>query len=366
MCSCWQVSNWGRVKSTHGKIPHGCLQSSGYQRVMIASETGRQDFYVHRLVAFAFHGEPSSPLLVVNHIDCNRTNNAAYNLEYVTQAENVRHSLTTRICLRGRSKTVRARRVGATGWQIFSSVQRAAAAVGVSSCSVSKCCNGKRQSCRNHEFQFVQDVDLPGEVWRDAVDPTTRYVIPGYRIGSYGRVEGPTGIRRHENDHHGYRRILCKGRQIRVHRIVASTFLDLPASDRPPWEVNHFDGNKSNNSLSNLEVVNSSEISLHAWQMRASRDVISQWMPVEGRHLVTGSKCSFDSVTDAARHVRRAHERNMTAKFGISGCCKGRTQSFRGCEWRYLLFASDAQDRADKVWKDMDTPGLLAAWNVSS
>ena len=364
LCSCWQVSNRGRVKNTRGKISHGHLHSSGYQRVTIRSETGRRNFYVHRLVAFAFHGEPSSPLLVVNHIDGNRKNNAGYNLEYVTQSENVRHALTMSKWKGGRSKTVRARWLGASVWQIFSSVQQAADAVGVSANSVSKCCNGKLRSCHGHEFQFEKEADLQGEVWKDAMDPTTRSALPGYRISSCGRIEGPTGIRRYGRCNRGYRRICCKGRELLVHRIMASTFLDLPVSDKAPWEVNHLDGNRSNNSVENLEVVNRSENVLHAWQMRASRDVISNRMPVEGLHLQTGAKFSFASVTEAARHVSQANESSIAEMCGISACCKGRRQNFSGHEWCYS-FESDAQERPDEVWKDVDIPGLMAAWNVS-
>ena len=364
VCSCWQVSNLGRARNTRGKISHGSLDSLRYRRVSISCGTGRKLFYVHRLVAFAFHGAPSNPLLVVNHIDGNSTSNDACNLEYVTHAENIRHSLTARKTRCGGSKAVRARLLGTTPWQIFSSRQHAADAVGVSVFSVSKCCNGHLRSCRGHEFQFVRDLDLPGEEWEDAVNPKTRSALPGYRISSYGRVEGPTGIRTYGRENYGYKVIWCKGKNIQVHRIMAFTFLDVPISDSTPWEVNHKDGNGSNNSIENLEVVTPSENSLHAWQMRASRDVISKRMPVEGRHILTGSKYFFGSVTEAARHVSQASASSIAAGCAISASCKGRTHSFGGYEWRYSC-ASDAEDRADEVWKDVDSLALLAAWNVS-
>jgi hypothetical protein len=50
---------------------------------------------------------------------------------------------------------------------------------------------------------------------------------------------------------------------IRIHRIVALSFIDNP-NDLP--EVNHKDGNKLNNSTLNLEWVSSSENKFHAYE----------------------------------------------------------------------------------------------------
>ena len=50
--------------------------------------------YVHRLVAMAWIGERPDGL-TVDHIDGNKKNNAAWNLEYVTQSENCRRSFVT-------------------------------------------------------------------------------------------------------------------------------------------------------------------------------------------------------------------------------------------------------------------------------
>jgi hypothetical protein len=48
----------------------------------------------------------------------------------------------------------------------------------------------------------------------------------------------------------------------RVHRLVAYTFLGEPPKDKP--DVNHIDGNKTNNCLENLEWSNKSLNGLHA------------------------------------------------------------------------------------------------------
>ncbi len=61
---------------------------SGYME--IAGES------VHRIVAFAFHGNPPSKEFVVDHIDTNRRNNRPENLRWLTRLENVLNNPITR------------------------------------------------------------------------------------------------------------------------------------------------------------------------------------------------------------------------------------------------------------------------------
>ena len=356
LCFCWQVSSIGRVKNTRGQISFGNLHGAGYRTVQLRHGTHVKRFLVHRLVAFAFLGPPSSPMLVVNHIDGNRSNNTMQNLEYVTQMENVRHSLPTRKAGCRGGKLVTARALGTRLWRTYPSMQMAADAVGVSASSVSRCCNGKALSCRGYEFQLVPDEDKPGEVWRDAVDPNTRYALSGYCISSAGRLEGPTRVRTYGRCHNGYRRIKLQSADLLVHRIMACSFLDVPASTSAPWEVNHLDGNKSNNCLTNLEVTTRRGNVLHAWKMRASREVPSRRQPVEARHLSTGRCYTFPSVTEGAQHVG-------CSRSSISACCRALRRSCGGYEWRYS-FASEPDSAVEEDWQDVDVQGLTAAWSV--
>jgi hypothetical protein len=45
---------------------------------------------LHRFMAWAFHGKPPTPQHVCHHIDGNPRNNAADNLQWITQSENCR------------------------------------------------------------------------------------------------------------------------------------------------------------------------------------------------------------------------------------------------------------------------------------
>jgi hypothetical protein len=80
----------GRVlkQSMSGK---GYATGKGYLFVPLCYEGKRKLMYVHRLVALAFLTPSDAPH--VNHIDLNKTNNAASNLEWVTPKENIRHAV---------------------------------------------------------------------------------------------------------------------------------------------------------------------------------------------------------------------------------------------------------------------------------
>lgn len=86
----YQVSNLGRVKSPRqilNPIFNKTYKDTGYYMVKMKEVR----HYIHRLVAKAFHPNPESKPHV-NHIDCNKANNAASNLEWATASENNIHA----------------------------------------------------------------------------------------------------------------------------------------------------------------------------------------------------------------------------------------------------------------------------------
>ena len=91
----YQVSNLGRVRSNkwgRTTILRNNLVGCGYYRMSISTKIGVRYLYVHRMVMESFVG--INPLKnVVNHKDGNKLNNRLENLEWVTQGENVRHSV---------------------------------------------------------------------------------------------------------------------------------------------------------------------------------------------------------------------------------------------------------------------------------
>lgn len=104
----YEVSNLGNVRSVtrvvYQKDSHGGMMEKRYAGKPVAqtdngngymivslSNFGRKNHYVHRLVAEAFVANPSG-FPVVNHLDYDRTNNSASNLEWTTAAENTQYS----------------------------------------------------------------------------------------------------------------------------------------------------------------------------------------------------------------------------------------------------------------------------------
>lgn len=88
----YSVSECGQVFSElSGRVLKPKHAGKGYLQVCLGRRRYR---YVHRLVAEAFCPRDQDKLHV-NHIDGNKHNNAASNLEWVTPQENTRHAYRT-------------------------------------------------------------------------------------------------------------------------------------------------------------------------------------------------------------------------------------------------------------------------------
>ena len=74
-----------RIKT--GKILTGHLHG-GYRRVRLFLEDGDKYIRLHKLIALTFLGTMPSNCTLVRHLDDVRTNNAASNLAYGTEADN--------------------------------------------------------------------------------------------------------------------------------------------------------------------------------------------------------------------------------------------------------------------------------------
>jgi len=94
-------------------------------------------------------------------------------------------------------------------------------------------------------------------------------IFNDYKVSSHGRVKGKRGILSPKTKKNGYKEVSLypvpmKCKMFYVHRLVASAFIGVL---NPGYEVNHKDGNKKNNKVSNLEIVTPSENRKHSYNV---------------------------------------------------------------------------------------------------
>lgn len=172
------------------------------------------------------------------------------------------------------------------------------------------------------------------EIWKD---------IPGYeelyQISNLGRVRsyklGYKFCDRLVYKHKGYiRTALCKNNRcihFYVHRLVAQVF--LPNPDNLP-EVNHKDGNKTNNCVDNLEWCTRQENMNHArktglWPFTEHMRIALIHPKEISQYAMSGKFLrSYESVKDA-------HLQTGINAGNICLCCKGKRNSAGGYIWEY-------------------------------
>lgn len=131
----------------------------------------------------------------------------------------------------------------------------------------------------------------------------------------------------------GYKMCMFNNKNTSVHRLVAKVFIPNPDPDNKT-QVNHKDGNKDNNHVSNLEWVTGAENHTHAWdnglrnlkQLDEARR--KQYKRVNKYTLDGRFIKQYPSIHAAARSVN-------TSPGNITECCKGKRNKAKGFKWKY-------------------------------
>lgn len=98
----WSHWKWGTRTLAVGwrEITQGHKPGSEYKTVSIGPFGFQKRCQVHRLVIVTFHG-PIPEGMVVDHLDCDKSNNSIENLEIVSSSENERRAFVNGRKLRG-------------------------------------------------------------------------------------------------------------------------------------------------------------------------------------------------------------------------------------------------------------------------
>lgn len=169
------------------------------------------------------------------------------------------------------------------------------------------------------------------EIWKD---------IQGYeglyQISNYGRIKGLSKISKWNNRVwkekilkqrvvKQYKQIFLYkdgiGKEYKVHRLVAQAF--LPNPDNLP-QVNHKDGNKLNNNVSNLEWISARDNQLHSVYVLGN----GKFRPIE----------QYDKEGNFIREweqIRIASNSLNIDESAISKCCKQKRMTAGGYIWKY-------------------------------
>lgn len=159
-----------------------------------------------------------------------------------------------------------------------------------------------------------------------------------YMVSNTGRIRRCNVDRDHSvRDKKGYLVTdLYEGGQrvtARVHRIVAEEF--IPNPENKPC-INHIDGNKHNNHVSNLEWVTKKENCVHALDnglVKPSRGMLGKSNPNAGRKGRPFRVVETGEVFETLHECEKAIDGNNRH---INDCLRGRQQTHRGYHFEYI------------------------------
>lgn len=174
----YQVSNLGRVKSLERKVltKNGSYRShkerivaisrtgnihkdgSYYLKVVLTKNSIRKNFILHRLVAKYFCNNPNPEKYTeVNHIDENKHNNKASNLEWCDRKINNHHSLITEKLNEAKKKAVLQYSLSGEFIAEFSGIREAAREVGLKTHKhIGECCHGREKTAGGYIWKFKE------------------------------------------------------------------------------------------------------------------------------------------------------------------------------------------------------------------
>lgn len=143
-------------------------------------------------------------------------------------------------------------------------------------------------------------------------------------VSTDGRIFLPDGTEKHQYLVHGYPCIKYHQMCLRVHRVVAQRFIPNPENKS---DVNHIDGIKTNNHITNLEWMTRTENLYHSLRNGLHDE---EEMPVRAINKLTGAHLDFISMSEAARQLK-------TWQPNIWKVIHGKRKSAGGYYWEKII-----------------------------
>jgi len=265
----YEVSNLGNVRNKKtGRILKS-YNKGGYA-VIGLSKTQGKIFYIHRLVCQAFIPNPENKPQV-NHKDKNGLNNNVSNIEWNTVLENNIHRSNGVTQTTNQNMSIyRVDKDTGEKLEKYDSIELAGEwafkqglvkNIHSGRTNISNMIRGVYKISSGFKWILEEQESLENEIWKQVIikDKDTT----NYYVSSLGRFKNSKGIimKDYKPHHSGYIYVRVNKDKYALHRLVAFTFLENPENKA---YVNHIDGNKTNNSLVNIEWNTPNENSLHS------------------------------------------------------------------------------------------------------
>ena len=298
----YQVSNKGRVKNKHNDFLMNPRNENGY----IMCSIQQNKYSVHRLVAGAFIPNPENKPSV-DHIDRNPTNNNVENLRWATtkeQAENKIHSNGNH-CKKIIMIDIKTKEIV----KQFNNIHEAIDYIETTTTEykrktienhIRSVCNDTKEYAFNFEWEYLNEnkiCELHDEIWKNV-----REIEPDadeYFISNKGKIKNKNGELSEGRLQNGYN-IGYIGKDVTrklVHILVAKLY--IPNPENKPC-VNHKDGNKTNNCVTNLEWNTYSENTQHAFDTNLN----SHGIKIKVTNLVTNKETIYPTKVRACEDIK--------------------------------------------------------------
>lgn len=233
----------------------GTKYRNAYHTVYLSFNGKQYNYMIHRLVAEAFCENPNN-YTIVHHKNENKLDNRAENLEWLPQRDNILASVSSKI----HQNYTKSKLNPLKNWKELS-------------------------------FNNLYIVNEDGEI----ANKNTGYLLKGSPRNGYLRVQ------------------LNDKKMYSIHRLIYETFVGPIPDD---MYIDHIDGNRANNSLDNLRLVNQSENMIGAMKNGHSGQIPVLQIDKQGNFIQ-----EFPTIQAAADAVGRTHAAIRTAilRGGTSG-----------------------------------------------